>query len=69
MNTQSDQRTKTSRRPGPFGPAEALLPEGQEPATIPEDTPAWDALDRMRDNNYSQLPVVGQDLEVVGVFS
>ena len=26
-----------SRRPGPFGPAEALLPDGQEPPTVHED--------------------------------
>ena len=69
MGIDKSSRQSGKRRPGPFGPAEALLPEGQESATIPEDTPAWDALDRMRDNNYSQLPVLGQDGEVVGVFS
>jgi len=59
----------SNRRPTPFGPAESLLPTGQEPMAIPEDTPAWDALDRMRDANYSQLAVVDGDGRVVGVFS
>ena len=57
------------RRPGPFGPASDLLPIGQEPLTVHEDAPAWDALDRMRDANFSQLPVVDENGHVVGVFS
>lgn len=57
------------RRPGPFGPAKDLLPEGQEPITIHQDKLAWDALDRMQDFNFSQLPVVDDNGYVIGVFS
>lgn len=47
----------STRRPGPFGPAWALLPKGQEVLTVPDDTLAWDAIDRMMDSGYSRLPV------------
>jgi len=36
---------------------------------VHEDTPAWDALDRMRDDNFSQLPIVNDDGHVIGVFT
>lgn len=57
------------RRPGPFGPAKDLLPADQEPITIHQDAPVWDALDRMLDHNYSQLPVIDDKGHVIGVFS
>ena len=57
------------RRPGPFGPAEALLSENHVPITVREDTLAWDALDRMMDTSFSQLPVVDEHGHVIGVFS
>ena len=57
------------RRPGPFGPAEALLSENHIPVTVREDTLAWDALDRMMDTSFSQLPVVDEHGHVMGVFS
>ncbi len=57
------------RRPGPFGPAWALLPKGQRPLLIDDSTPIYDALDRMIDNNYSQLPVKNKDGKIVGVFT
>ncbi|MHC4089421.1 MAG: CBS domain-containing protein, partial [Planctomycetota bacterium] len=62
-------KKRSSRRPGPFGPAKDLLPAVQEPFTIHQDAPAWDALDRMRDSNFSQLPVIDDNGHVVGVFS
>ena len=57
------------RRPGPFGPAWALLPKGQQPLSIDDSTPIYDALDRMIDNNYSQLPVKNKDGKIIGVFT
>lgn len=64
MNTRQG-----SRRPGPFGPAKDLLPEGQEPLSIHQDEKVWDALDRMRDDNFSQLPVSDDNGHIIGVFS
>lgn len=57
------------RRPGPFGPAKALLPSGQEVLVVPESAPAWDALERMIDEDYSQVPVLDEAGSVTGVFS
>lgn len=57
------------RRPGPFGPAKALLPSGQEVLVVPETSQAWDALERMIDDDFSQVPVINDDGHVTGVFS
>lgn len=57
------------RRPGPFGPARALLPSGQEVLLVNEKSKAWDALEQMVDSGYSQLPVCDESDRVVGVFS
>lgn len=57
------------KRPGPFGPAWALLPKDQVPLIIEDDTPAHDAIDRMVDDNFSQLPVKNKDGRIVGVFT
>ncbi|MCA9294816.1 MAG: CBS domain-containing protein [Phycisphaerales bacterium] len=57
------------RRPGPFGPAMALLPSGQEVLLIPDSTKAWDALERMIDADFSQVPVTDEHGKVTGVFS
>ena len=57
------------RRPGPFGPASALLPVDQQVLSIPDDTIAADALERMVDTGYSQLPVTNPDGQIIGVFS
>ncbi len=57
------------RRPGPFGPAWALLPKGQQPLGVDDSTPIYDALDRMIDNNYSQLPVKNREGKIIGVFT
>ena len=57
------------RRPGPFGPASALLPVDQQVLSLPDDTIAADALERMVDTGYSQLPVTNADGQIIGVFS
>ncbi len=60
---------KCRRRPGPFGPARALLPKHQQPLIIDEDTAAHDAIERMIDNNFSQLPVQNDKSQIIGVFT
>ena len=57
------------RRPGPFGPAWALLPKDQQPLVIGDEMPAYDAIERMVDNNFSQLPVQNSDGRIIGVFT
>ena len=56
-------------RPGPFGPARILLPEDQKIETIRDTETTASALERMVDTGYSQLPVVNEDNEIIGVFS
>ena len=60
---------KFKRRPGPFGPAWALLPQGQEPLTLEDKTPASDAIERMVDNGFSQIPVTSREGRIIGDFS
>ena len=57
------------RRPGPFGPAWALLPKDQQPLVLDGDTSAHDAIERMIDNNFSQLPVKNREGRIIGVFT
>ena len=57
------------KRPGPFGPAWALLPKDQQPLVIAHDLPAHEAIDRLVDNNFSQLPVQNDGGRVIGVFT
>jgi len=57
------------RRPGPFGPASALLPADQQVLTIRDNTIAADALERMVDSGFSQLPVTNSAGQIIGVFS
>lgn len=57
------------RRPGPFGPAWALLPKDQKVETIRREQLAHEALDRMIDQGFSQMPVADADGVIVGVFS
>jgi hypothetical protein len=64
----ADSIGTSTRRPGPFGPAWALLPKGQEVLSVPDDTPSWDAIDRMMDSGYSQLPVT-KNGRIIGVFT
>ncbi len=56
------------RRPGPFGPVIDLLPKDQTVEVVRHDTPVFDAIERMQDNEYSQLPVM-RDGEIIGLFS
>lgn len=57
------------RRPGPFGPAMALLPKDQKVEKIQQNQLAYEALDRMIDQGFSQMPVADADGVIVGVFS
>lgn len=57
------------RRPGPFGPAWALLPKDQRIETVRLDQLAHEAIDLMIDQGYSQLPVVGREGEIIGMIS
>lgn len=69
MGTQlNDTHQAVRRRPGPFGPAKALLPQDQDVLCIDHNTLVFDAVDRMKDTGYSQLPVQ-QNNRVIGVFS
>lgn len=68
--TSIEQSCLTSRhRPGPFGPAWALLPHDQQPLVIDCDELASQAIERMMDNNFSQLPVRNDQGEIIGVFT
>jgi hypothetical protein len=67
-NTMNDCRS-TRKRPGPFGPAWALLPKDQQPLLLDGATPAGGALERMVDNGFSQVPVSDKSGKIIGVFS
>ena len=69
MTTDSSDGGSLRRRPGPFGPARILLPEGQQIETISETESTASALERLSDTRYSQLPVVDARNHVIGVFS
>ncbi len=60
---------KHGRRPGPFGPAWALLPKGQQPVVLDGATSASDAIERMVDDGYSQIPVTDKAGRIIGVFT
>lgn len=57
-----------ARPPGPFGPVIELLPKDQRLESVEQHTPVWDAIERMTESDYSQLPVV-EDGIVVGLVS
>lgn len=68
----TDTQSLPAHRPGPFGPAWALLPRGQKLLRLAADTPAKDALERMEQDGFSQAPVVDLHADggrVIGVFS
>ena len=46
----------------------ALVPDEQNVTVVRPDTPVREALDLMRENGFSQLPVMEGD-RVIGVFS
>ena len=56
-------------RPGPFGPAQALIPESQKLVTISDSQLVWEALELMSDQGYSQLPVLDDLNHLCGIFS
>lgn len=56
------------RLPGPFGPVRDLLPREQVVERVRHDEAVSSAIERMADNEYSQLPVE-RDGEVIGIFS
>lgn len=57
------------KRPGPFGPAWALLPKKQQPLVLDGTTPASDPIERMVDNGLSQIPVADRSGRIIGVFT
>lgn len=57
------------KRPGPFGPAWALLPKDQQPLILEASTPASNAIERMVDNGFSQVPVKDRAGTIIGVFT
>jgi hypothetical protein len=61
--------TAVRHRPGPFGPASALLPENQQVETVLVTDSAASALERLVDSGYSQLPAVDLHGHVHGVFT
>lgn len=69
MINSSNSDTSGHRRPGPFGPAHLLLPKDQELLTLDGETVAANAIERMIDKGYSQLPVTNARGHVIGVFT
>lgn len=61
--------TTPRRRPGPFGPAKVLLPEGQKVLTIPSTDTVASGLERLADHRIDQIPVVDARNTVVGMFT
>ena len=68
-DTKNATANSTRRRPGPFGPAEALLPKDQQLITLPSDTKASNAIERMVDARISQVPVTNAENQIVGAFT
>ena len=62
-------KTAGKHRPGPFGPAQILLPDDQKIEFIRDTETTASALERMVDTGYSQLPVVNNDNQIIGIFS
>ena len=57
------------KRPGPFGPARVLLPADQQMIILDGKTLAREAIERMMDERFSQVPVTDRTGSIVGVFS
>jgi len=70
MSRQSKVAYSTKvKRPGPFGPARVLLPSDQQMVILDGKTPAREAVERMMDERFSQIPVTDRTGDIVGVFS
>ncbi|QDT14612.1 CBS domain-containing protein [Alienimonas californiensis] len=65
----ANRDTSVRHRPGPFGPARILLPEDQKIETIRDIETTASALERMVDTGFSQIPVVNEDGDIIGIFS
>ena len=68
-DVNAEQKETKRRRPGPFGPAWALLPKDQQVLVLDGTTPASDAIERLVDNGFSQIPVTDKTGKIIGVFS
>ncbi len=69
MINSSNSEPSGRHRPGPFGPAHLLLPKDQELLVLDGETLANNAIERMIDKGYSQLPVTNAKGHVIGVFT
>lgn len=69
MADSSPTVVSARKRPGPFGPALALLPKDQQLITLPSDTKSSNAIERMMDARVSQVPVTNSNGEIIGVFT
>jgi hypothetical protein len=67
--TQLAPTASPQKRPGPFGPAWALLPKDQQLTILPDDRKASEVLSLMINEKFSQVPIRNQDNRVVGVFT
>ena len=54
-------------RPGPFGPASALLPQDQVLLCLDRLTSVSDAIERMIEHGYSQVPVIDETRRIIGI--
>jgi len=68
-NTFETTVTGSRKRPGPFGPAIALLPKDQQLITFPVDATASQVIESMTDARVSQIPVTNIDGQIVGAFT
>lgn len=66
---EPQHRERFLRRPGPFGPARVLLPPEQGLLMLETSASVGDAIERMVDEGFSQIPVKNRDNKIVGVFS
>jgi hypothetical protein len=69
ISHSTDAAPAPKHRPGPFGPASALLPDNQRLETVLVTDSATSALERLVDSGYSQLPAVDLSGRVHGVFT
>jgi CBS domain-containing protein len=55
------------RRPGPFGPAAALIPERQRLEVVDQTSTCRDVQRMILENDFSAIPVRNHDGEVIGI--
>ena len=66
---EPQHRKRFLRRPGPFGPARALLPPEQKLLLLKSSALVGEAIERMVDEGFSQIPVTDRSGKIIGVFS